>query len=80
MKQVELVKLSNKPLQMANGLFYGFLDNEPTCHRICWLDQDVTPGQIISLKGDDTIWAVKQVWDVEKEKVEINRTWHVGGL
>lgn len=81
MKQVELIKVDPKPHVTEQEIYYNYDMSNPECHRVCWIDEHVEKGWIISLKGDDiNKWVVKKVWNIEKEKIEINRTWHVGGL
>lgn len=49
-------------------------------YQILWLD-DVKEGDKVKLKNKDEWWDVIKVYHlVDKDKNEINRNWHVGGL
>lgn len=49
--------------------------------KICWLDtKDLVENSIISLKGEETLYTVEKIHDMEIDHREINRTWLVGGL
>lgn len=53
---------------------------DATVNRICWLGNDISEGKTIRFQNEQVIWNVKQVWDLQIEKGDINRGWHVGGL
>ncbi len=51
-------------------------------YMMTWIDmsKQFDVGSCISLKGDNTRWIVERLYDVTKERGDINRDWHVGGL
>lgn len=48
--------------------------------KICWLDADLHPGNIIDLKDYEGYWVIDEAYDQYLEKHEIKRGWKVGGL
>lgn len=46
-----------------------------------WLyGEDFQKGSRLTLKNDDRLWEVVEVYECEKVKGELNRGWNAGGL
>ncbi len=45
-----------------------------------WVDLNVKKGDKVTLKGEDGLWDVVNVFYGQREVNEINRAWRVGGI
>lgn len=56
--------------------------DRPCTKTVCWLDQIelMHENGWCRFKNDDEQWFIKKVYDIELDKTEIKRNWHVGGL
>lgn len=50
--------------------------------KICWVDvpDRVRVGWSITLKGVEGWWTIEAIHNTIIDKMEINRSWHCGGL
>lgn len=56
--------------------------NNPQVHRMTWIqdDEKLIVGNFVRFKDQQDFWEIKEVYDKEIDKCNINRSWHVGGL
>lgn len=59
----------------------GVEAEKPYTELVVWLaaDERIKPGTVLTLKGDETMWTVLQLYD-RRDQAEINQFWRVGGL
>ena len=75
-KQCELEEVGR------SGVAMPFSHYRKGIKSICWLDlpEEAKIGSIIDLKSKEGLFVINAIFDIEVDKGEIKRNWHVGGL